>query len=63
MAFLILTFIFIMAAKKPNFYGRKRFTFLSKIRDSDFCKKCDIFFGFSVVVWLNQGVQLKDRLF
>jgi len=41
MTFLILTYIFVMAAKKLNFYGEKRvkffvkntkFRFLSKIR-------------------------------
>jgi len=36
---------------------------LSKIQNSDFCQKSDLFFGFSIVAQPNQGVQLKDRLF
>jgi len=32
-------------------------------RSWNFCQKCDIFFGFFIVVQQNQGVQLKDRLF
>jgi len=37
--------------------------FMAKIQDSDFTQKTQIFRGFSFVVSLNQGVQLKDRLF
>jgi len=37
--------------------------FMAKIQDSDFTQKTRIFSGFSIVVSLNQGVQLKDRLF
>jgi len=59
MTFLILTNIFVIAAKKLNFYG---LTFLSKIQKSDFCKKC-VFFGFYIVVQPNEGVQRTDRLF
>jgi len=64
MIFLILTYIFVMAAKKRNFYGEKK--------GSNLCEKCEIqifvkivtfSFGFSIVVQSNQGVQLKDRLF
>jgi len=54
MTFLILTYIFVMAAKKRNFYGEKK--------GLNFCQKY-IFFGFSIVVQPNQGVQLKDRVF
>jgi len=61
--FLILTYIFVMAAKKRNFSGEKRDTFFSKIQHLVFCQKFEIFFGFSIVVQPNQGVQLKDRLF
>jgi len=36
---------------------------LSKIGIQIFVKNATFFFGFSVVVHPNQGVQLKDRLF
>jgi len=53
-----------MAAKKRNFFWRKNgLKFLSKTRDSHFVKNATFFFGFSVVVQPNEGVQLKDRLF
>jgi len=54
MTFLIRTFIFTMAATKQHFYGEKK--------GSNFCQKNEIFFGLSIVVQPNQGVQLKDRL-
>jgi len=43
--------------------AKKGLKFLSKIRDSDFCQKCDIFFGFSIVFLPNPGVQLKTDIF
>jgi len=47
MTCLNLTYIFVMAAKKPHFFGEKKgFKIFSKIRNSDFCQKCDIFFRF-----------------
>jgi len=46
MTFLILTYIFVMAAKKLNFYGEKGLKLLSKIQNSDFCQKSDIFLRF-----------------
>jgi len=39
-------YIFVMAAKKLNFYGEKGLKFLSKIQNSDFCKKWTFFFQF-----------------
>jgi len=37
--------------------------YISYFWDSDFGQKYTFFSGFLVVVWPNQGVQLKDRLF
>jgi len=45
MTFLAPTYTFVTAAKKLNFFDEKKgFKFLSKIRSSDFCQKCEIFF-------------------
>jgi len=53
-----------MAAKKRNFYGEKKGSnFCQKYENQIFVKNATFFFGFSIVFLLNQGVQLKDRLF
>jgi len=57
MTFLILTFIFILAAKKLNFYGKKEGPDLSQKYDIQILVKN------TIVVQPNEGVQLKDRLF
>jgi len=47
MTFLILTYTFVMAAEKLNFFRKKMGSnFFLKIQNSVFCRKCDIFFRF-----------------
>jgi len=63
-AFLDLTLIFFIAAKKLIFYGLKMgFRFCQKYDFQIFAKKPIFLSSFSIAVWPNQGVQLKDRLF
>jgi len=44
MTFLILAFIFILAAKKLFFITKEGLKILSKIQNSNFCQKFEIFF-------------------
>jgi len=63
MTFLILAYIFVMAAKKLSFYGEKRANIFVKYIKFRFLSKIFPVSGFSIVVHPNEGVQLKDRLF
>jgi len=64
MTFLDLTLIFFIAAKKLIFYGEKMgFRSFQKYDIQIFAKKPIFLSSFSIAVWPNQGVQLKDRLF
>jgi len=64
MTFLDLTLIFFIASKKLTFYGEKMgFRFCQKYDIQIFAKKPIFLSSFSIAVWPNQGVQLKDRLF
>jgi len=64
MTFLILTYTFVMAAKKPNIFGEKKgLHFCQKYEIQIFAKNATFLFGFFIVVQPIQGVQLKDRLF
>jgi len=61
MTFLILTYIFVMAAKKPIFFREKGLKFLSKLRNSDFCQKFDIFCWFFHCSSLNSRRTAKRQ--
>jgi len=64
MTFLDLTFTFFIAAKKLVFFGEKWSSDLSQKYEIQILVKNAIFLSsFSIVVWTNQGVQQKDRLF
>jgi len=56
MTFLIVIYIFVMTAKNLNFLGPKN-------GFSSFIKNAHIVLCFSIVVYPNQGVQLKVQLF
>jgi len=63
MTFVDLTIIFVRVAKL-NFNGEKRVQIFVKNSKFRFLSKMqNFFFGFSIVVQANQGVQLKDRQF
>jgi len=54
MAFLILTYTFVMAAKKLNFFGEKKgLHFCQKYEIQIFVKNATFFFGFFIVVQPN----------